>query len=132
MFRRNKKKTLATEPTIYPDGVCLETETGYFLLRNQKRYRVPTQKILDSWSFPLIVQTTDRAVARYKVVAKLGFRDGSLIYNFADGRIYLISNNKRRWIKSPEALERLGVERDSARIVSDYEVNLQELGEDLV
>jgi len=64
-------------------------------------------------------------------VAKLGFRDGSLLYNVADGKIYLISENKRRHIISPDALELLGISPNDAVKVSDYEINLQELGESI-
>lgn len=77
------------------------------------------------------MQTTDDAIKHYRLVAKLGFRDGSLIHNVADGKIYLISNNKRRHITSPDTLDLLGVNRESAVDVSEFEVNLQELGEPL-
>lgn len=130
MFKRTKR-SLPTDPTVYPNGVCLETEKGFYLLRDNKRYRVPTQRILESWSFPLIVKTTEAAVAKYRVVAKLGFRDGSLIHNLSDGKMYLISQNKRRQFVSPEALEELGVSYNDFTTVSNYEVNLQEVGQEL-
>ena len=133
MFKRRKTQTpLTTEPTVYPDGVCVETPQGVYLIKGQKRYRVPTQRILDSWGFPLIVQTTEEALRHYKVAARLGFRDGSLIYNIADGKMYLVSNNKRRHITSPDALELLGIDRSRVVNVSNFEINLQQLGEDII
>lgn len=127
--KRQQQRSLASNPTNYPNGVCLETENGFYLLRNDKRYRIPTQRILDSWGFPLSVETTEAAVAHYRIVAKLGFRDGSLIYNVADGKMYLISQNKKRHIVSPDALELLGISSADAVKVSDFEVNLQEMGD---
>lgn len=133
MLRRKSKSqlqsSLARSPRVYPHGTCVKTEEGYFLIRDGKRYRLPTQRILDSWAFPLIVETTEAAVVNYPIRAKLGFRDGSLIYNIADGRIYLVSKNRRRHITTPDALRDFGVEEKDVLRVSDYEINLQEVGE---
>jgi hypothetical protein len=101
------------------------------LIREAKRYYLPTQRVLDSWAFPRIVPTTEAAVKHYRVAAKIGFRDGSLIYNLADGKIYLIANNERRHITSPEALERVGARITDPVLVSEYEARLQRQGEDL-
>lgn len=79
----------------------------------------------------MTVQTTDEAIHHYRVVAKLGFRDGSLINNVADGKLYLISNNKRRHITNPDVLNLLGINRGDAVDVSEFEINLQEIGEPL-
>lgn len=117
-------------PTSYPDGVCVKTESGYFLIRQGKRYRLPTTRVYKSWKFPVTIQTTETAVQNYRIVAKLGFRDGSLIHNIGDGRMYLVSNNKRRRIVSPEALNTLQVTREDFTWVSEKEIQLQEQGED--
>jgi hypothetical protein len=93
---------------------------------------MPTQRIVQSWSFPRIIPTTEAAVKHYPVSARMGFRDGTLIYNISDGRIYLIANNERRHIKTPDALERIGARITDAETVSEYEVNLQRQGADLV
>lgn len=129
---KRKKKTLPTTPVEYPHGTCVKTEKGTYLIQEGKtkvRLRVPTQRILDSWKFDRVVLTTEKALSQYKVYGRLGFRDGSLIYNIADGRIYLISKNKRRHITSPDALDRIGAKTSDALAVSDFEVNLQQEGE---
>ena len=130
-----KKKTpqriLPTEPTAYPSGTVVETETGFFLIKDGRRYRLPTQRILDSWNFPLIVPTTDVAVSHYPIRGKIGFRDGSLIHNIADGKMYVISKNKRPHIEDPDALDLLGVTKNDFLLVSDFEISLQEEGESI-
>lgn len=131
LFKRTTRSSLPTTPIVYPHGTAVKTERGYFLIRSGKRYHLPTDRIVLSWSFPRIVETSEAAVAAYKVVAKLGFRDGSLIHNISDGRIYLVSNNERRTIKSPDALTRIGASRSQPTLVSEYEAQLQRLGEDL-
>lgn len=57
------------------------------------------------------------------------FRNGSLIHNLADGKIYLIVNGQRRQLVSPEAFERIGAKVSEAVTVSLDEINLHELGE---
>jgi hypothetical protein len=59
------------------------------------------------------------------------FRNGSLIWNIADGTIYLIESGKRRRIISPDALLRIGAVYDDAVPVSLDEVKLHEIGEEL-
>lgn len=131
ILRKKTAKTLPSEPTQYPHGTCVRTEAGTFLIRDGKRYYLPTPRIVESWRFHRIVPTTEAAVKHYRIVAKIGFRDGSLIYNLGDGKIYLIANNERRHIKSPEALELVGVRITDPVLVSEYEANLQRQGADL-
>lgn len=124
-------RNLPDEPVVYPSGIVAHTSLGYYLInKDGKRYRITSRAVLDSWHFPLIVETTEEALARYPLaVTKLGFRDGSLLTNIADGRMYVASEQTLRHITSPEVLERLGVTNDDFRVVSDAEINLMRLGE---
>lgn len=131
MFRRKKRTSLPTTPTDYPNGTYIKTEKGYFYIANGKRYRFISKRVLDSWHPHRVVETTEAAVSRYRVAAKMGFRNGSLIHNIADGKIYLVSDNKRRHVTSPDVLERLGASRTDVVSVSLAEIKLQELGDDL-
>lgn len=129
--RKSKKIRLPKTPIVYPSGSCVKSEAGVFYIRNGRRFRIPTQRVLDSWAFPRIIITSEAALSKYRVAGRMGFRDGSLIYNIADGKIYLISDNKKRHITSPEALERIGADIHDATRVSDYEASLQEEGNTL-
>lgn len=122
---------LPTEPVEYPSGICVKTEKGAYLIQKDgKRYRIPTRAIMESWSFPFVVDTTEAAVSKYPVgVLKVGFRDGSLLNNIADGRLYLVSNGKLRHIVDPAVLERMGINHLMARVVSDAEINSMRQGE---
>lgn len=129
--RNSKKRPLPTEPVDYPSGICVKTEKGsYFINKDGKRYRVPTVAVEDSWSFPLIVNSSEAALANYPIaVTKLGFRDGSLLNNIADGRLYLVSEGRLRHIVDPAVFDRLGVNRLMARVVSDTEIKMMKQGD---
>jgi hypothetical protein len=134
------RKTLQTptEPVDYPAGTFLKTQKGYFYIVNSsKRYRITSARVLESWRPHRVVATSEAAVANYRIAAKMKFRNGSLIWNLSDGKLYLIENGKRRWVKSPDAFERIGVAFDrnqmpkEAQVVSADEITLHEMGEDL-
>lgn len=129
MFRKKKTNTLPTSPVEYPAGVCVRTNAGTYLInKDGKRYKIATNAILNSWNFPLIVTTSEAALTNYPLaVTKLPFRDGTLLNNIADGRIYLVSGGKLRHVVSPTALDRLG--NPTAVIVSDAEIKLMKQGD---
>jgi hypothetical protein len=70
-------------------------------------------------------------VAGMKMVGKLGFRDGTLIKNIADGKMYLISQNKKRHIVDPDSFDRYGLNRKSVIEVSEAEANMHTTGDSL-
>lgn len=127
--QQTSRSNLPTEPVVYPSGICVKTEKGAYLIQKDgKRYRIPTKAILESWSFPFVVDTTEAAVANYPIgVLKVGFRDGSLLNNIADGRMYLVSVGKLRHIVDPAVLDRLG--NPEPRVVSDAEIKSMSQGE---
>ena len=89
-----------------------------------------SDRAAESWLFTT-VNATETAVSGIKLVGKLGFRDGTLIKNISDGKIYLVSQNKRRHILSPDVFDRYGLNRSLLIEVSEAETNMHELGENL-
>jgi hypothetical protein len=77
------------------------------------------------------VNATESSLAGIKLVGTLGFRDGTLIKNIADGKIYLISQNKRRHIVSPDSFITYGLDRSKVIEVSEAETNMHEIGDNL-
>lgn len=127
-----KRANLPTTRTEYPSGVFIQTEKGYFFIQGAgKRMRITTDRVLASWSPQRVINTTEAAVAHYKVTSKIRFRNGSLIWNLADGKLYLVEAGKRRHVTSPEALTRIGATRNEALTVSLDEINLHPEGEPL-
>lgn len=129
---RRRTKTLPSSPVVYPSGSFIRTEKGYFYIVSlSKRYRFVSERVLASWNPQRIIDTTEAAVSKYKISAKMKFRSGSLIHNLADGKIFLIEGSKRRHITSPDALERIGAKMKEVVTVSLDEINLHEEGEPL-
>lgn len=132
MLRRRPAKHLPSKPVEYPVGSFLETEKGYFYINSPgKRYRFTTKRCVTSWSPQRVVRTTEAALANYRVVRKMKFRNGSLIHGFADGKIYLIEGGQRRHITSPDAFDRIGGTVNQVVAVSLDEINLHPEGEPL-
>lgn len=131
---RKKQKTqsdLPQTPVMYPAGVCVVTEKGRYLIQKDgKKYRIPTEAIFKSWSFPLIIESTEVALSNHPLaVLKIGFRDGSLLNNIADGKLYLVSAGRLRHIVDPAVFDRLGINHSTATLVSDAEINIMRQGE---
>jgi len=101
-----------------------------YWVKDGKRYKLISDRAAKSWSFPTVT-ATEQAVAAMKVVGKLGFRDGTLIKNIADGKMYLISQNKKRHIVDPDSFDRYGLDRKAVIEVSEAEANMHNTGDNL-
>jgi len=129
MLRRPKTKTVIS-PTVFPSGLAIKTGKGIYWVKDNKRYKLISDRAAKSWSFTT-VNATEEAVAGIKLVGKLGFRDGALIKNIADGKMYLISQNKKRHIVDPDSFDRYGLDRRLVIEVSEAEANMHESGDNL-
>ncbi len=119
-------------PTKYPAGVLLLTETGkWYLMGKQSKFEINSPRVLESWDFPYTVFTSDVALSKTPTLKVLGFRNGTLIKNIADAKLYLISDSKRRQIQNPDVLDLLFLREEDALLVSQDETNLHEEGEPL-
>lgn len=130
MFKKNQQTKTVTNPTIFPSGIAVKTDVGTYWIKDGKRFKLISDRACQSWSFPT-VNATEVAVSQMKVVGKLGFRDGSLIKNIADGKMYLISQNKRRHIVDPDIFDKYGLDRTKVIEVSELEAETHILGESL-
>ena len=129
-LKKNTQSTLITSPTNFPSGIAVKTDTGTYWIKDGKRYKLISKRAEASWSFTT-VHATEQSLSLIKQAGKLGFRDGTLIKNIADGKMYLISQNKRRHIVSPDSFTKYGLDRSKVIEVSESEINLHELGDNL-
>jgi hypothetical protein len=129
MFKKNQQKTV-TSPTIFPSGIAVKTDKGIYWIKDGKRFKLISDRAAKSWMFTTIL-ATESAVSGMKLAGKLGFRDGTLIKNIADGKLYLISQNKKRHIVDPDTFNKYGLDRSQVIEVSAFETSMHELGEEL-
>jgi hypothetical protein len=121
---------LVTSPTNFPSGIAVKTDKATYWIKDNKRYKLISDRASKSWSFTT-VNGTEESLSLIKLAGKLGFRDGALIKNIADGKMYLISQNKKRHIVDPDSFSRYGLDRSKAIEVSEAESNAHDLGENL-
>lgn len=128
---RNTQTVLVESPTNFPSGIAVKTDKATYWIKDGKRFKLISDRAEKSWSFTTVL-AKESALSGIKLVGKLGFRDGTLIKNIADGKLYLISQNKRRHIISPDIFDKYGLNRSSVIEVSEAETNMHDLGDDLL
>lgn len=127
---RNTPTVLLTTPTNFPSGLAVKTDKVTYWIKDGKRFKLISDRAAASWAFTT-VNATEAALSGFKLAGKLGFRDGTLIKNIADGKLYLISQNKKRHIVDPDSFIKYGLDRSNVIEVSEAEANAHDLGEDL-
>ena len=127
---KNTQIHLITLPTNFPSGIAVKTDKASYWIKDGKRFKIISDRAEKSWSFTTI-NATENALINIKLVGSLGFRDGTLIKNIADGKIYLISQNKRRHIIDPDSFTKYGLDRSKIIEVSESETNMHDIGDNL-
>jgi hypothetical protein len=131
-WKRKAKKPLAPMvPVDYPTGTCVQTEKGVFFIKGKFRFRVTSSRILESWRYPFVINSTEAACVRYKIGGRLGFRQGTLVKDISNGKIYLISENLKRQIVSPDFFDVLLFPREAVIEASPEELALHKEGENI-
>jgi len=128
LFNNTKSTLIISQPTNFPSGIAVQTDKATFWIKDGKRYRLISDRAAKSWCFTT-VNATEAALSGIKLVGKLGFRDGTLIKNIADGKMYLVSQNKLRHIVDPDIFIKYGLDRSNLIEVSEAEVKAHDLGE---
>ena len=127
---KNIQIPLITSPTDFPSGIAVKTENSTYWIKDGKRFRLISDRAEKSWDF-ITVMALESSLVNIKKAGVLGFRDGTLIKNIADGKMYLVSQNKRRHITTPDVFDKYGLDRFKIIEVSSKEAEMHELGESL-
>jgi hypothetical protein len=128
LFKNTSNISIISQPTNFPSGIAVQTDKATYWIKDGKRYRLISDRAAKSWCFTT-VKATETALSGIKLVGKLGFRDGALIKNIADGKMYLVSQNKLRHIVDPDIFIKYGLDRSNLIEVSEAEVKAHDLGE---
>lgn len=130
LFKNTKSISIVSQPTNFPSGIAVKTDKGIYWIKDGKRFKLISERAAQSWAFTTVL-ATEQALTNIRLAGKLGFRDGTLIKNIADGKMYLISKNKRRHIVSPDSFDLYGLDRSSVIEVSENETIVHDLGDNL-
>jgi len=129
MLRKRPQPVKNYSPRV-PSGLIALTESGYFLVKGQKRFKFISDRTRESWNLRAVL-TTDAAIKDLRLSGIVGFRDGTFIRDISTSKIYLISDNKKRHVVDPDTLLHLGVSKDNIIEVSSREAALHGDGESL-
>ena len=127
---KNTQTHLISSPTNFPAGIAVKTPKACYWVKDGKLFKLISDRAEKSWSFTT-VNAEESALSGMKIAGKLGFRDGTLIKNIADGRIYLISQNKRRHIVNPDSFVLYGLDRNLIIEVSQAETSMHDEGDNI-
>lgn len=130
MFKKKPEpvqQKIPSQPTEYPDGSVVVTESGRWYIKGRYKFLIPTDRVFKSWNFPLVINGSDVTISKYVKNGKLGFRTGSLLWN--DGKYYFVSGNLLRKISTPDVFLAFGLDTQKALWVSDDELLLHKTGE---
>ena len=130
LFKNTSNISIVSQPTNFPSGIAVQTDKATYWIKDGKRYRLISDRATKSWSFTT-VKATEAALSGIKLVGRLGFRDGTLIKNIADGKMYLVSQNKLRHIVDPDIFTKYGLDRSNLIEVSEAEIRAHDIGETL-
>ncbi len=131
MFFKKYKKNEVLEPLDvaikWPSGLMARTESAIWFIKSGKKFKCFSERSAASWNLN-IIEATDNSLSGLKSGGVLGFRDGSLIKDISDGKIYLVSENKIRHILDPDFIKILNM---TILDVSRKEISIHEFGDDL-
>jgi hypothetical protein len=128
-FKRNKEeRNILNEvhPKYLYDGCSYIYDGIPIYVKNQKVYKFTSNRAYWSWYLDSVIVDS---LPELESGGTLGFRDGTLIQNAKDGRIYLISNARRRLLTAP--LGDYGFDFSEVIEVSDTEIDFHTEGDPL-
>src|SRR6478752_1655831 len=91
------------KPIVYPSGAIVHAGDEYYYVKGGTVARFVSERAALSWGLP-IAEAWEINITNYQIKGVLGFRDLSLIQNIADGKLYLVSEGKKRHVVDPDIL----------------------------
>jgi hypothetical protein len=92
------------DATFVPSGLVGLNAGNFYYVKGNKRFKFVSERAMHSWALP-VLKIDATFLNKLTSGGTLGFRDGSLVQDISDGKIYLISDSKRRHVIDPSVLE---------------------------
>lgn len=118
----------ALQPLQYPSGIAVFDGTNTYFIKNNKKYRIVSERALKSWGFNVWYGSPE-SLSKTPLGGILGFRDGSVIKDISNGKIYLVVNSMKQHITTPDFFTKFGIDRNTIIEVSAKEAELHKNGE---
>jgi len=115
-------------PTVYPSGVAVFDGSNTYFIKNNKKYRIISDRAVKSWGFKVWYGSPE-SLSKIVLGGILAFRDGSVIKDVSNGKIYLVVNGMKQHITTPDFFTKFGVDPEYIIEVSAKEADLHKNGE---
>ena len=102
-FQKKSQQPIKSFTPNVPSGLIAQTEKGYYYIKGKKRFKLVSERAMETWNLP-VINTKEEKMAGIPIMGILGLRDGTIAKDISDGKIYLISDSKRRHITNPDVL----------------------------
>ena len=102
-FQKKSQQPIKSFTPNVPSGLIAQTEKGYYYIKGKKRFKLVSERAMETWNLP-VINTKEEKMVGIPVMGVLGLRDGTIAKDISDGKIYLISDSKRRHITNPDVL----------------------------
>lgn len=117
----------------HPNGTLVKTwdNPAIYLIENGQKRWISDPLVLESYNYrwDRIVTIAPEEMWDYPEGAFFNkMRDGSLMFG-SDGKVYAVSNEKKRWIVSEEVFNALGYKWSQVKRISDAQLNTYETGD---
>lgn len=115
-------------PTQYPSGIAVFDGVNTYFIKNNKKYRIISERALQSWGFKVWYGSPE-SLSKIVLGGILAFRDGSVIKDVSNGKIYLVVNGLKQHITTPDFFTKFGIDPGYIIEVSAKEAELHKNGE---
>lgn len=131
MFKKKIQQTKINPPLVplqYPSGIAVFDGTNTYFIKNSKKYRIVSDRAVKSWGFNVWYGSPE-SLSKTPLGGILGFRDGTVIKDISNGKIYLVVNSMKQHITTPDFFDKFGIDRNLIVEVSSKEAELHKNGE---
>lgn len=132
MWKRKQNKLYSKALNIPKWSIVnlIDTDEYYMIWSQFTRKKFISKRAFESWGRKAII-VNKQNIANYQLSGQLGFRSGSIIEYFGDGKKYYVSDDILHEITSPDFFDILGYDINDCVKVSLNEINFHKIGDQI-